>query len=137
MSSTLLAEDSTDATKSGHLFLNASTLTNIQPLTIHFHKGQEFVADNNQDVIRAWAEKLKKSHIPINIYSYALLPTGIRDLTADRAKHQAVRIAFNRGMAAKNILEQSGIQADRIFLKAGGPDQSTDSGYMTITIRRD
>ena len=87
-------------------------------------------------MIRQWVKDVLEYDIPVYIHSFASAPTGIRDLSKDAARHEAIRIAFNRGLMAKNFLEQSGINHNRLFLKAVGPDQSPMEDSLTITTRR-
>ncbi|HEC00822.1 MAG TPA: hypothetical protein ENI91_03940 [Sphingomonadales bacterium] len=115
------------------IFLQAREVTEISPLRLRFLKGEVQLTDNNREMIRQWAEKVAKFNIPVYIHSYASAPTGIRNLTPEAARHEAVRIAFNRGLMAKNFLEQSGISHNRLILKSIGPQDSDESDSITIT----
>lgn len=115
--------------------MHADQLTEIKPLHLKFHKGDIQLSPYNQKVIQEWASQITKYDIPVYIHSFASAPTGIRNLTADTARHEAIRIAFNRGLLAKNLLEQSGVHKKRLILKSSAPDLSGLNDRITITTR--
>ncbi|MBL4801864.1 MAG: hypothetical protein JKY45_08210 [Emcibacter sp.] len=118
------------------IFLQADQLTAIKPLRLQFYKGEVQLTQNNRDMIRQWATQITKHNIPVYIHSFASSPTGIRNMSIDTAHHEAIRIAFNRGLLTKNFLEQSGINPDRLIIKAIGPGLSSIEDSITITTRR-
>lgn len=120
-----------------NIFLQAREVTEINPLRIQFLKGDVQLTDNKREMIRQWAKKVAKFNIQVYIHSYATAPTGIRNLTPETARHEAIRIAFNRGLMAKNFLEQNGISQNRLILKSIGPQQGHENDSITITSRRD
>ncbi|WP_321393184.1 hypothetical protein [Emcibacter sp.] len=122
---------------SERLFLNASALTDLKPLQFDFHKGQFQLGENSRELLKQWAEQIKKYSFPIHIYSYAATPESLRDMTENRAKHEAVRVAFNRGLIARALLEQTGIASNRIRLHAIGSGTLHSSENLKITIRQD
>jgi len=119
------------------IFLHADRLTEIKPLRLNFHKGDPALGPHDREIIRKWAGQIAKYNIPVFIHSFASAPTGIRDLTRDAARHEAIRLAFNRGLLAKNLLEQSGIDGKRLILTASAPDLTGLNDRITITTRRD
>ena len=121
--------------ENGKSFLQADQLTHIQPLRLRFHKGETQLTEKNQEIILLWARKILNYDVPVFITSYASAPTGIRDLTKDIAHHEAIRLAFNRGLLTKNLLEQSGISKKRLILKALGQDPLQIEDTIILTIR--
>lgn len=136
------APDQKLANANEKIFLQAQYLTDIKPLQLHFFKGEVQLSKNNRALIQSWADKILstskslKYDIPIFIHSSAGFPTGIRDLTPDTAQHEAIRVAFNRGLLAQNLLEQTGIKKNRLILKAQAKTPSPHSDSLTITIRQ-
>lgn len=128
-----------------NIFLQAQKLTEIPPLHLSFLKGEVQLSENNRSMILRWTQKVKKYNTPIFVNSYASEPTGLRDLTQGTARHEALRIAINRGLRAKNFLENCGIDQSRLILRAPGPEQpnpeantsSKINDGITITTRRD
>lgn len=119
------------------LFLNAQQLTEIQPLRLRFIKGEEFLTNTSHELIHQWADRMSKYDVPIYINSVASLPTGIRDMTDDKARHGAVRIAYNRGVMARQFLIHCGIDPERLTLHAIPAAPSTLNDSITITARKD
>ncbi len=122
------------------IFLQLQQLTAINPLQLTFLKGETRLSDNHQKMIRKWARKTAKYNIPVYIHSYAILPTGIRNLTEEAARHEALRTAFNRGIIVKNLLRQGGIADKRLIMKARTVTRfRINPGFkdsITLTIRR-
>ena len=119
------------------IFLQADRLTEIKPLRLQFYKGEVQLTENNRNMIRQWVRQVTQYDIPVYIHSFASSPTGIRNMSKQAAHHEAVRIAFNRGLVAKNFLEQSGISQNRLILKAIGPEAANNDDAITLTTRRD
>ncbi len=124
-----------------NLFINSQQLTTIKPLQLIFLKGEIQLSDNYRKMIRIWARKTIKYDIPVYIHSHATLPTGIRNLTEDAARHEALRTAFNRGIIARDFLENSGIPKKRLILKTNIATKSRinpqGKDSVTLTLRRD
>ncbi|PHZ86197.1 hypothetical protein [Paremcibacter congregatus] len=118
------------------IFLHADHLAEVKPLQLQFHKGIIQLSEENLAAIEQWAQQIKKYDIPVYIHSFSTLPTGVRDQTANDAHQEAVRIAFNRGLITKNLLEQMGIHKQRLILKAMGPDNVAYEDRITLTTRR-
>ncbi|MBL4893779.1 MAG: hypothetical protein JKY59_02750 [Emcibacter sp.] len=126
-----------DADLNEKIFLQADQLTEIKPLRLQFFRGQIQLTKNNRDMIRQWVRQVTRYDIPVYIHSFASSPTGIRNMSKQAAHHEAVRIAFNRGLVAKNFLEQNGIRQNRLILKAVGPNPANTDDAITLTTRRD
>lgn len=123
-----------------HIFLGADHLTEITPVWLNFHPDQLSFVEANREAVRKWAAGLGNYPVRVHIYSYASLPTGLRDQKADTRHHFAVRKAFNRGLAARNILEQEGVASKNIILHAIGPAATAAGGsedQVHITVRED
>lgn len=103
---------------------------------MRFHKGEIQLSDKNLTAVEKWVRKIKKYDIPVYIYSFSTAPTGVRDQSPTMAHHEAVRIAFNRGLITKNLLEQNGIHKQRLVLKAMGPDDFLYEDRITLTTQR-
>lgn len=116
--------------------LQASHLSEIKPLQLRFLKGEVHLSSHNLEMIKLWTRQVIKYNIPVFIHSSASAPTGIRDITTEAAHHEAIRIAFNRGLITKSFLKQSGIDENRLVLKAIGPDQSEIHDSIIITTQK-
>ncbi|WP_417317350.1 hypothetical protein [Emcibacter sp.] len=134
LTSTSFAADLPD-TQSERLFLNAASLTDLKPLQFRFHKGQLQLGNNSREQLKEWADQIRKYSFPIHIYSYAATPEHLRDMNEARAKHESVRVAFNRGLLARALLEQAGIDSQRIRLHAIGSGKLHSDENLEITIR--
>ncbi|MCC3860038.1 hypothetical protein [Pseudemcibacter aquimaris] len=119
------------------IFLNAGSLTNIEPLLISFHPQQILLEEENMKSLRRWLIKVKKMNLPIHIYSYATPPMARRDMTENSAHQRAMRKAFNRALEAKIAIEGEGINENKIALHALGPTGDNPMDRLRITIRRD
>lgn len=117
------------------IFLNAGNLTSAEPLYINFHSQQLTLEEGNLVSLKKWAEKIKRTSVPIHIYSYATPPRARRDMTDKSATHMAVRKAFNRALSAKNALLNEGIPSELIALHAIGPATDNPADQLRITIR--
>ncbi len=124
-----------------NIFIRSQQLTMIKPLQLTFLRGEIQLSDNYRKMIGIWVSQIIKHDVPVYIHSHATLPTGIRNLTEDAARHEALRTAFNRGIIARNFLENSGIPKKRLILKTNiamksriNP-QGKDS--VILTLRRD
>jgi len=102
-------------------FLQARQLTEIGSLELVFIKGQLHFNDNNRKMISQWAEKIVKYNIPVYIHSSASPPSGIRNMSEDIARHEAIRLAFNRALIAKTLLESNGISENRLMVNIRDP----------------
>ena len=136
LASTSLAAD-LPSSHSDRLFLNAATLTDLKPLQFKFHKGQLQLGENGKELLRQWADQIRQYNFPVHIYSYAATPQHLRDMTENRAKHESVRVAFNRSLIVRSLLEQAGIAGQRIQLHAVGSGKLHSGEELKITIRRD
>ena len=117
------------------IFLNAGALTSIEPLYINFHPQQITLEEENLKTLNKWIEKVKKSNVPIHVYSYATPPMARRDMTEKSARHVAMRKAFNRALDAKNALQNGGISEKMIALHAIGQINDNPTDQLRITIR--
>lgn len=117
------------------IFLNAGSLTSVEPLFINFHPQQVTLEEDNLKKLKEWIDRVKKSEVPIHIYSYATPPMARRDMTENSAQHRAIRKAFNRALDAKNALENEGISEKLIALHAIGPDTENPMDQLRITLR--
>lgn len=122
-------------TEQAQIFLNAGSLTSIEPLFIKFHPQQIILEEDNLKKLKKWIERVKKSEVPIHVYSYATPPMARRDMTENSAHHRAIRKAFNRALDAKNALQNEGISENLIALHAIGPDTENPSDQLRITLR--
>lgn len=123
-----------------HIFLGADHLTDITPVWLNFHPDQLALVEANKEAVQKWAAGLGNYPVRVHVYSYASLPTGLRDQKKDARRHLAVRKAFNRALGARNILEQAGIPAKRIVLHAIGPaggEKGRAEDRLHITVRED
>lgn len=117
------------------IFLNAGSLTSIEPLFITFHPQQITLEEDNLKKLKEWIQKVKKSDVPIHVYSYATPPMSRMDMTEKSAHHMAIRKAFNRALGAKNALENEGVSGAQIALHAIGPADDSPGDQLRITIR--
>tara|TARA_R110002096_G_scaffold416576_3_gene619757 strand:+ start:203686 stop:204171 length:486 start_codon:yes stop_codon:yes gene_type:complete len=117
------------------IFLNAGSLTSIEPLFITFHPQQITLEEDNLKKLKKWLQKIKKSDVPIHVYSYATPPISRMDMTEKSAHHMAIRKAFNRALDAKNALENEGVAGTQIALHAIGPADDNPGDQLRITIR--
>lgn len=117
------------------IFLNAGSLTSVEPLFISFHPQQIALEEDNIKKLNKWIEKVKKSDVPIHVYSYATPPMSRMDMTEKSAHHMAMRKAFNRALDAKNALQNGGISEKLIALHAVGPEAGNSTDQLRITIR--
>lgn len=117
------------------IFLNAGALTSIEPLYISFHPQQITLEEENLKILNKWLEQVKKSNVPVHVYSYATPPIARRDMTEKSAHHMAMRKAFNRALDAKNALQNGGISEKLIALHAIGPSGGNPADQLRITIR--
>lgn len=107
--------------------------TENYPLQLQFLKGEIHLSSNNLETMQVWARQVRENKVPIFIYSYASTPTGIRNMTKAAARHEAVRVAFNRGLIAKSYLVQCGINENRLILSATNSAPSKIDDSITIT----
>lgn len=119
------------------IFLNAGSLTNVEPLLISFHPQQILIEDENMKSLKRWLIKVKKMNLPIHIYSYASIPPARRNMTENSSHQRAMRKAFNRALEAKIAIEAEGIAENKIALHALGPVGDDPQDRLRITIRRD
>ncbi len=112
-------------------------ITKISPLKLQFLKGEVHLSNNNLEMIHHWTRQVMKNNTPIFIHSFASAPTDIRNLTDEAGQHEAIRIAFNRGLIAKSFLKQCGINEKRLILKAIESNPSKIDNSITITTRND
>lgn len=117
------------------IFLNAGSLISIEPLFISFHPQQIALEEDNLKKLNEWIEKVKKSDVPIHVYSYATPPMSRMDMTEKSAQHMAIRKAFNRALDAKNALQNGGISEKLIALHTVGPQGGNSTDQLRITIR--
>ena len=118
------------------IFLNAGSLTSVEPLYITFHPQQITLEEDNLKKLKKWLAAVKKSDVPIHVYSYATPPMGRMDMTEKSAQHMAIRKAFNRALDAKNAIESEGVSTNLIALHAIGPATDSASDQLRITIRQ-
>ncbi len=118
------------------IFLNAGNLTTVEPLYLSFHPQQITLEEENMKILKKWLEHVKKSEVPIHIYSYATPPRSRMDMTPSSARHMAIRKAFNRAIEAKNVLQSQGISEKLIALHAIGPAGEMPSDQLRITLRQ-
>ena len=126
----------TTTSQQAQIFLNAGNLTTIEPLFITFHPQQITMEEENLKKIKKWLAQVKKSEVPIHVYSYATAPMSRMDMTDKSAQHMAIRKAFNRALGAKNALENEGVSEKMIALHAIGPTQDYEADQLRITIRQ-
>lgn len=119
------------------IFLNAGSLTSVEPLFISFHPQQITLEKDNIKKLNEWIAKVKKSEIPIHVYSYATPPMSRMDMSDKSAQHRAMRKAFNRALDAKNALQNGGISEKLIALHAVSPEAGNSADQLRITIRSD
>lgn len=129
------AQEPVETSPQAQIFLNAGALTSIEPLYINFHPQQITLEEENLKILAKWIERVKKSNVPIHVYSYATPPIARRDMTEKSAQHMAMRKAFNRALDAKNALQNGGISEKLIALHAIGPSGDNPADQLRITIR--
>lgn len=125
----------TTTSEQAQIFLNAGSLTSIEPLYITFHPQQITLEEDNLKKLKKWLQKIKESNVPIHVYSYATPPMSRMNMTEKSAHHMAIRKAFNRALDAKNALENEGISGTQIALHAIGPAEDNPGDQLRITIR--
>lgn len=119
------------------LFLNAGSLTSLEPLVITYHPQQVTLEEDNLKILQEWLAKLNDTAVPIHIYSYATPPMARRDMTKNSATHFAMRKAFNRALEAKNALEASGVNSNLIALHAVGHREDDPADQLRVTLRQE
>ncbi|MCF8473744.1 MAG: hypothetical protein K9G26_03525 [Emcibacter sp.] len=118
-------------------FLEVELLTKIKPLELQYSKNQIDITSPNREIIHNWTKQVIKYNIPIYIHSFASLPSAIMNLSEDIARHDAVHVAFNRGVIIKNIILQQGIKDDHVIITASAQCHSINCNTVIITTRRE